>query len=141
MARHSILVIDDDPEIRTALQMVLKKAGYHPLLAEDGQAAIDLMKQPDHAATVAAILCDLEMPGMKGASVIAYFHTHHPMIPVVVLSGATPATFLDAVGQSGLEGWFRKPATKDAVLQKVRGAVHLFELRKGGSGSNDPSTT
>jgi CheY-like chemotaxis protein len=137
MVQHSILVIDDDAEIRNALQLVLKKAGYQPLVAEGGQAAIALMKQDAQAAGVAAILCDLEMPGMDGATVIAHFHSHHPMIPIVVLSGAAPAQFLDAVAQQGVGDWIRKPATNESVLEKVRGAVHLFELRKAGRGSKD----
>lgn len=133
--QHAILVIDDDADIRTALQLVLKRAGYRPLLAEGGQAAITLMKQDDQAAGVAALLCDLEMPGMDGATVIAHFQAHHPMIPIVVLSGAAPGQFLDAVGQQGVGDWIRKPATNEAVLEKVRAAVHLFELRKTGTGS------
>jgi len=137
--QHSILVIDDDSDIRTALQLILRRAGYHPLLADGGQAAIALMSQDAQAPNVAAILCDLEMPGMNGATVIAYFHKHHPMIPIVVLSGAGSAQFLDAVGQQGVGDWIRKPATNEAVLEKVREAVHLFELRKAGCGSKEPS--
>ena len=132
--QHSVLVIDDDADIRNALQLVLKKGGYHPLLADGGQAALALMEQKDQAAGVAAILCDLEMPGMNGATVIAHLHVHYPMIPVIVLSGAAPAQFLDAVGQQGVGDWIRKPATNEAVLEKVRGAVHLFELRKAQCG-------
>jgi CheY-like chemotaxis protein len=141
MVQHSILIIDDDADIRNALQLVLRRAGYNPLLADGGQAAIQLMKQSDHAAAVAAVLCDLEMPGMDGASVIAHFRTHHPLIPIVVLSGAAPAQFLDAVAQQGVGDWIRKPATNEAVLEKVRGAVHLFEVRKAGSGSKERSKT
>lgn len=137
MQRHSILIIDDDPDIRTALQLVLKRAGYHSLLAEGGQAAIEIMKQKDEASSVAAILCDLEMPGMDGGSVIAHFHQHHPMIPIVVLSGAAPVQFLDAVGREGVGDWIRKPATNEVVLGKVREAVHLFELRNSECGSKD----
>jgi DNA-binding NtrC family response regulator len=138
--QHSILVIDDDADIRNALQMVLKKAGYRPLLADGGQVAIALMKQQEEAAGVAAILCDLEMPGMDGATVIAHFHRHYPAIPIVVLSGAAPAQFLDAVTQQSVGDWIRKPATNEAVLEKVRGAVHLFELRKAECGSKERST-
>ena len=47
MVQHSILILDDDAEIRNALQLVLKKAGYRPLLAEGGQAAIALMEQDE----------------------------------------------------------------------------------------------
>jgi DNA-binding NtrC family response regulator len=141
MAQHSILVIDDDADVRNALQLVLKRAGYHPLLAADGQAAIELMEQKDQAAGVAAILCDLEMPEMDGATVITHFHKHHPLIPIIVLSGAAPTKFLDAVGQQGVGDWIRKPATNEAVLGKVREAVHLFELRKAGSETKDRTQT
>jgi DNA-binding NtrC family response regulator len=136
MTRHSILVIDDDADVRNALQLVLKKAGYHPLLAEGGQAAIALMQQDDQAGSIAAILCDLEMPGMDGSRVIAHFHNHHPVIPIVVLSGAASNQFLDALGQQGVGDWIRKPASNDMVLAKVRAAVHLYELRKAESGAN-----
>lgn len=141
MGHHSILIIDDDADVRNALQLVLKRAGYHPLLAESGQAAIELMTKHDQATTVSAILCDLEMPQMDGATVIAHLHKQHPMIPIIVLSGAAPGQFLDAVGQQGVGDWLRKPATNEVVLEKVRGAVHLFELRKAGSASKDRPTT
>ena len=127
---HSILVVDDDEDIRNALQLVLRKAGYRPLLAESGQRAIDLMKEESLTSSVASVLCDLEMPGMDGSAVIAHFRTHYPLIPIIVLSGATPNQFLDAVGQQGVDDWIRKPATNEAVLEKVRAAVHLYEVRQ-----------
>lgn len=130
---HSILVVDDDEDIRNALQLVLRKAGYRPVLAESGQHAIDLMKAESLTSSVAAVLCDLEMPGMDGTSVIAHFRAHYPLIPIIVLSGATPNQFLDAVGQQGVGDWIRKPATNEAVLEKVRGAVHLYEMRQADS--------
>ena len=45
---------------------MLRKAGYRPLLAESGQHAIDLMREESLISSVAAVLCDLEMPGMDG---------------------------------------------------------------------------
>ncbi len=130
---HKILVIDDDSDIRTALRLVLTKAGYQPLLAEGGPEAIELLKQRDHSTTVSTILCDLDMPGMDGAAVVSHMRTHYPKIPIVVLSGAPPTQFLSTVGQEGVGDWIRKPATNDEVLEKVRVAVHLYELRKKGS--------
>ena len=127
---HTILVVDDDADIRNTLRLALSRAGYRPLMAESGQEAIDLMKQEDHASAVAALLCDLEMPGMDGAAVIAHFHTQYPMIPILVLSGATPTQFLNAIGHQGVGDWIRKPATNEAIMEKVRMAIHLYEMRK-----------
>jgi FixJ family two-component response regulator len=98
------------------------------------------MAQQAEAAGVAAILCDLQMPRMNGATVIAHLHRRHPLIPIVVLSGAAPSQFLDAASQQGVGDWIRKPATNEVVLKKVREAVHLFELRKVECGSKEQST-
>lgn len=127
---HTILIIDDDEPIRNTLRLLLTKAGYRPLLAEGGQQAIELMEQPEHAAAVAAILCDLDMPGMDGATTIRHLQARYSMIPIVVLSGAAPTQFLDAIGLQGVGDWIRKPASTEEVLEKVRVAVHLFEMRK-----------
>ena len=105
-------------------------AAFANVVAESGQQAIDLMREESLISSVAAVLCDLEMPGMDGSAVIAHFRTHYPLIPIIVLSGATPNQFLDAVGQQGVGDWIRKPATNEAVLEKVRGAVHLYEVRQ-----------
>jgi CheY-like chemotaxis protein len=135
---HTILVVDDDEQIRNALQLVLRKAGYRTLLAENGRQAMDLMEQEQHASSVAGVLCDLEMPGMDGSAVIAHFRSHYPLIPIVVLSGSTPNQFLDAVREEGVGDWIRKPATNEAVLEKVRGAVHLYEMRKADNRAKNP---
>ncbi len=59
-----ILVLDDEPAIRDFLARILRRAGHEPVLASDGQSALDLVKldPPD------AILCDHRMAGMSGTA-------------------------------------------------------------------------
>ena len=57
-----ILVVDDEPDARAWLELVLKRHGYHPYLAGDGTAALELLQ----ANRIDLILADVAMPGLNG---------------------------------------------------------------------------
>jgi len=126
----TILVVDDDPLIVEAVRLVLSREGYDVIKASDGLSAIGLMTSQENSQKVCVVLCDLEMPNGSGKELIAYLHKHHPTIPVIVLSGASDAQFLEGVVQNGVCDWMRKPATRDMILEKVRTAANLYALRK-----------
>ena len=60
----TILVVDDDPAVRQALEINLGKAGFEVRLARAGEEALDLLRE----APADVVLTDLMMPGMTGAS-------------------------------------------------------------------------
>jgi two-component system sensor histidine kinase/response regulator len=64
MAR--LLIVDDDPDARRLIGLVLRRAGHEPLYAEDGFRALELMEreQPD------LVILDLMLPGMDGFEVL-----------------------------------------------------------------------
>ncbi|MEL7510508.1 MAG: response regulator, partial [Cyanobacteria bacterium J06554_1] len=62
LPKQSILIVDDSITVRNTLGETLQKAGYWVIQAKDGAEALQKLQQVD----VAAILCDLEMPGMNG---------------------------------------------------------------------------
>ena len=130
MSTEKVLVVDDDPSIRETMRLILQRAGYEVLSAANGQEATTIMQQGDHATTVKTLLCDLDMPAMSGQSLIAHFHSHYPLIPITVMSGADAFVFTEAVGKQGVTDWIRKPASREAVLEKVRVAVRLHKLRQ-----------
>jgi CheY-like chemotaxis protein len=83
---RSVLLVDDDPSVRTLLSIQLKKAGFEGRVAADG---IDgLAKLRDDLPTV--IISDLEMPRMSGIEFISVVRRRFPFIPVIVLSGSIP---------------------------------------------------
>lgn len=126
----TILVVDDDHDIRDVIRLVLIREGYGVLTAPDGHRAMELMTSRENAKKVCTVLCDLEMPNGSGTELIDYFRLHHPTIPIIVLSGSPDAQFLDGILQQGVCDWMRKPATREVLLQKVRTAANLFALRK-----------
>ena len=130
MTNGRVLVVDDDAFILNTVRLVLEQAGYNVLLAGNGQEAIALLASRDNADSINTVLCDLDMPNMKGVELIRHVQSQYPRIPIVVLSGATDADYLDVISREGVSDWVRKPATNATLLEKVRTAVRLNGLRK-----------
>ena len=67
-----VLVVDDDADVRESLELVLRDAGYDVFLAEDGQAALDML---GFGLRPAVILLDLMMPRLNGLEFLEQFRT------------------------------------------------------------------
>jgi len=128
--RGTVLIVDDDASVRDTARLVLAREGYGILTASDGHTAIELMASSESAAKVCTLVCDLEMPNVCGRELIQHFRRQFPNIPIIILSGASDATFLDGIVQEGVCDWLRKPVTREALLEKVRTATNLYALRQ-----------
>ena len=126
----TILVVDDNADLRETTHLSLSREGYEVWLAPDGNSAMQLMNQPELASAVCTVLCDLAMPNGNGTDLITYLRKHHPAVPILVYSGTDDTEFLQGVLLDGVCDWMRKPVPRDTLVQKVRTAVHLFTLRK-----------
>ena len=62
----TILVVDDDHDIRDIVRLVLSREGYGVLTAPDGHSAMELMTSLENAEKVCTVVCDLEMDDQKG---------------------------------------------------------------------------
>ena len=81
---HTVLVIDDDPDIREVLQVALEGRGYQVACAPDGEAGIAhaLAHRP------AVVILDLMMPRVSGFVVLERLKHHHRLgIPIIMLTG------------------------------------------------------
>lgn len=86
MPAGRVLVIDDDADVRKLVRATLAKAGYDVVEAEDGEDGIRAVQTSDHPPKFDVILCDLMMPKVGGWEAIAYFRSHCPSIPVIVMT-------------------------------------------------------
>jgi DNA-binding NtrC family response regulator len=79
-----ILVIDDEPGIRSLLDTLLSRKGYDVVLAENGRKGLELFRRehPD------VIVLDLKMPEMDGFTVLQQINSLDPRTPVIILTGA-----------------------------------------------------
>lgn len=83
--RRNILVVDDEPMARELLGAILQEAGYTPVLAPGGDAALTAVEQ----ALPAAVILDLIMPGMSGFELLSHLKERPEWsgVPVIVLTG------------------------------------------------------
>ncbi|MYV99833.1 response regulator transcription factor [Streptomyces sp. SID3343] len=105
-----VLVVDDDPSIRRALQRGLRLAGYAVTLASDGERALDLIATAASAPQV--VVLDVAMPGLTGIDVCAALRARSGpsgQTPVLMLSARDEITDRIAGLESGADDYLVKP--------------------------------
>ena len=124
----SILIIDDEEDIRDALQMVLESAGHDVKVASNGNDAVQL--QHDEPADL--LITDIIMPGKDGIDTIKEIRQEFPGIRIIAISGGggvqsteyapeaiTTTAYLAAAKEAGADMAFTKPFERDDLIQAV----------------------
>ena len=114
----TILVVDDDPGVREVAVSSLESFGYRLLAAENGLAALDILKGTER---VDLLLVDMAMPGMNGVEVIRRARERHPGLRALLVSGyADIAAFSPAEGDLVLQKPYRLAQLADSVAEALR---------------------
>ena len=114
-----ILIVDDEPSIRTVLRAHLRRAGYRPLLAEDGAAAARLLEDEP----VDLVVSDLMMPNMDGMELLGHCRSVHPGLPVILITAhGTVDSAVEAIKQ-GAHDYITKPFDAEELQQVIRKAL------------------
>jgi two-component system NtrC family sensor kinase len=118
ISRTRILVIEDDPMVRTMVDAVLRSYGYRCLLAENGPEALAIFEE--HGSDISLALLDVIMPGMNGKQVCEALRARSPQLKVLFLTGYTA----DVIKNRGIlvDGidLLLKPAQSDVLANKIR---------------------
>ena len=119
-----IMVVDDDPDMRDALQMILESGGYTVVTAEDGERCLAKLKeeQPD------LLILDLLMPKMDGFEVCKTLkdprYAKHGNMPIIILSsiqeGVSQRRYeLETGVQLDVDDYVEKPIESHVLLERV----------------------
>jgi DNA-binding response OmpR family regulator len=116
MDKSHILVVDDQPTMRQMLRLFLETSDYRVSEAKDADEALDKAKTDRPAL----ILLDLKMPGKSGHDVLKALRADQTFkVPVMVLTGQTDWTSVDASIAEGADAYMTKPITREQLLLKV----------------------
>jgi two-component system, NtrC family, nitrogen regulation response regulator NtrX len=124
----TILVVDDERNIRRTLQMVLSGAGFDTVEAGSAEEALKLLETRE----VDLAIRDLKLPNMNGLEALSIIRSKPELqkLPVIVISGhASVAEAVEAV-QMGATDFFEKPLDRDRVLISVNNALQTSKLQR-----------
>lgn len=128
MSQERILVCDDDPQIRRALSLILREAGYEVLIASTAEEALD-------RAAVAGphlVIVDLLLPDRHGIDLCRGLREWSD-VPILVLSAISDEqTKIDAL-HHGADDYVTKPFGPGELVARVKAA-----LRRAGGGASEP---
>jgi DNA-binding response OmpR family regulator len=111
---ETVLVVDDDADVRNLVGEFLSEIGYRTYLADSGDAALELLKK----ATPDILVADFAMPGRNGAEVARAIRVQLPDLPILFFSGYADTAALEAaVGKAPL---LRKPFRPSELAVAIR---------------------
>ncbi len=126
-APETLLIVDDEANILSALGRLFRRDGYRLLSASSGQDALALLAENE----VGVILSDQRMPGMSGIQFLREARAGWPDTVRIMLSGYTElSSVTDSVNQVAIYKFLTKPWDDDALREAVRKAFHLYRVTR-----------
>lgn len=119
---HTVLVAEDEIEVRAYLEMALKCLGYSVELAQDGRDAISCLEAAKN--TISLVLLDLLMPECDGIETLVAIRRLSPDLPVIVVSGASSTLNVVSAMKSGATDFLCKPVAHDDLQKAIRRALN-----------------
>lgn len=118
--KETILVAEDQPDLRWMICQFLQELGYSVLEAKDGGDAVALAEQ--YKGTIDVLLTDVVMPRIRGSEVARQLSASRPDMRVIFMSGYTEGEFGAAPGEDGGPGTtlLQKPFELDSLALKIR---------------------
>ncbi len=115
-SNNTILIVDDEPNLRLTLGQILRDSGYTTSAAADGREALTCLQ----AGPYDLVFLDLNMPEMNGLTLLREIRRLYPEMPVLILTGyATLESATEAV-RLGARDYLDKPVDPAQILARVR---------------------
>ncbi len=123
---RTILVIDDERDVVTALESMLGGQGYEIRQATRWTEAIAEIQ--DHRPD--AVLLDLYLPTVQGEALLEFIRDFDASLPVVIISSEIEPSKLEQLGRIGANGFVRKPFSEDDLFVVVEQVLSEAEAKK-----------
>jgi len=125
MSKGSILVVDDESEIREGLELLLRGEGYGVSSAETGESGLEKLEQHPYDL----LLLDVSLPDRNGLDMLKEIHRRDPQLSVVLITAYGSIEMARAAFKNGAMDYITKPWSNDELLAQVAQAVESRRLR------------
>lgn len=118
---ETVLVVDDDAAVRSALKFALEVEGFHVKLYDSARAVLADANLPERACLV----IDYRMPDIDGIELVARLRSQNVALPIILISGRVSRGLRDLAARSGVMQVLEKPLSDAALVESIRGALGL----------------
>ena len=115
---ETVLIVDDEKNIRDIYSISLKEFGYKVITAQNGEEALVIFSENHHMIDL--VILDLGMPGMGGFKCMLEMKKTVPDSKIIVASGYSEVFQTEDLIKSGASGFIQKPFKLKSVLEKIR---------------------
>src|SRR5271163_3251798 len=126
MSKGSILVVDDESEIREGLELLLKTEGYGVSSADTGESG--LAKLEEHPFDL--LLLDVSLPDRNGLELLREIRKRDPQLSVVLITAYGSIEMARAAFKGGAQDFITKPWSNDELVAQVSQAIEGHRLRE-----------
>ena len=128
-----ILAVDDEPDLRALLRILLKNKGYEVLEAASGEEAVDLVRSEPR---IDLVIMDIMMPGLDGVQTCAAIRKFST-VPMLFLTAKSQLQDKAEAYASGGDDYLAKPFSQNELMMKVESLTRRYRVYKG---KLEPST-
>ena len=126
MKKRNVLIVDDDPDVLSMLERLLKKLEYNPFVAQNGEEAVQIID----TSRIDVVVSDLVMPEMDGMELLKRVKSRKGDIPFLMITGhPTIETAVEAI-KKGAYDYLTKPFQVEEVQIKIDRALEKRGLRR-----------
>ena len=131
-----VLVVDDDPAIRSSLELALDLEGYQVAVAADGAEALTTMRddRPD------VLVLDLMMPGVDGLTVCRVLRAEKDRMPILMLTARTDTSDRVEGLDAGADDYLPKPFDLEELLARLRALVRRTQPQRRVRAATGPTS-
>jgi CheY-like chemotaxis protein len=120
------MIVDDEVSIRDLFQSAFSDAGYSVELAENGEQALDILKQHE----IDLIFLDLKLFGMNGIELCRQIKKDKPVSIIYAITGWTGLFEIEECREAGFDDYFTKPFQLDVLFRAVEDAFEKLDRWK-----------
>ena len=128
-----ILAVDDEPDLRSLLRILLKNKGYEVLEAASGREAVELVRSEPR---IDLVIMDIMMPGLNGVQACAEIRKFST-VPMLFLTAKSQLADKAEAYASGGDDYLAKPFSQNELMMKVESLTRRYRVYKG---KQDPGT-
>jgi DNA-binding response OmpR family regulator len=122
---QTLLLVEDDPEVRSVLRLALEDEGYEVEEAADGRSGLELFEraQPD------LVLLDLRLPDLRGLDLCREMR-QTSIVPIIIVTAQTDTHDLVAGLEAGADDYVTKPVVPKALAARIRALLRRVALQE-----------